>query len=245
MLARGAARPARRARVLAARERDVRDLVGRARRCSARRRARALARSRARALRTAVLLHDPALLERQISLRDILAAAALSVEIARLRVEVRLQLQEVQASRVRIVEAGYEERRRLERDLHDGAQQRLVSLGLHIRRMQRSLPSEARILAPALDQIVGEVGSAITRSPADRGRRAAGAPRRRAGGGAARPGSHDADPGRGRGADRAGVRERGGRGLLRRLRGAHQRGQARVRVARRAVARCARTARSR
>ena len=94
-------------------------------------------------------------------MRDILAAGALSVEIARLRVEVRLQLQEVQASRVRIVEAGYEERRRLERDLHDGAQQRLVSLGLQIRRMQRSLPREAGILAPALDQIVGEVGSAI------------------------------------------------------------------------------------
>ena len=111
--------------------------------------------------RTAVLLHDPALLDRPASLRDILAAAALSVEIARLRVEVRLQLQEVQASRVRIVEAGYEERRRLERDLHDGAQQRLVSLGLQIRRMQRSLPREASILAPALDQIVGEVGSAI------------------------------------------------------------------------------------
>jgi signal transduction histidine kinase len=110
---------------------------------------------------TAVLLHDPALLERR-ALRDILAAGALSAEIARLRVEVRLQLQEVQASRVRIVEAGYEERRRLERDLHDGAQQRLVSLGLQIRRMQRSLPREAMILAPALDQIVGEVGSAIT-----------------------------------------------------------------------------------
>jgi signal transduction histidine kinase len=112
--------------------------------------------------RTAVLLHDPALLDRRTSLRDIVAAAALSVEIARLRVEVRLQLQEVQASRVRIVEAGYEERRRLERDLHDGAQQRLVSLGLQIRRMQRSLPREASVLAPALDQIVGEVGSAIT-----------------------------------------------------------------------------------
>ena len=111
---------------------------------------------------TAVLLHDPALLVRRATLRDILAAAALSIEIARLRVEVRLQLQEVQASRVRIVEAGYEERRRLERDLHDGAQQRLVSLGLQIRRMQRSLPREASVLAPALDQIVSEVGSAIS-----------------------------------------------------------------------------------
>ena len=111
--------------------------------------------------RTAVLLHDPALLDRPDLLSGILAASALSVEIARLRVEVRLQLQEVQASRARIVEAGYEERRRLERDLHDGAQQRLVSLGLHIRRMQRALPAEVGILAPALDEIVDEIGSAI------------------------------------------------------------------------------------
>jgi signal transduction histidine kinase len=109
-----------------------------------------------------VLLHDPALAARPRLLDGILTAAALSVEIARLRVEVRLQLQEVEASRVRIVEAGYEERRRLERDLHDGAQQRLVSLGLQIRRMQRTLPREAGILAPALDRIVGEIGSAIT-----------------------------------------------------------------------------------
>jgi signal transduction histidine kinase len=109
----------------------------------------------------AVLVHDPALLQRRALLDDILAAATLSVEIARLRVEVRLQLTEVHASRARIVEAGYEERRRLERDLHDGAQQRLVSLGLQLRRLQRSLPKEARVLAPALDQVVDEVGSAI------------------------------------------------------------------------------------
>jgi len=111
--------------------------------------------------RTAVLLHDPALLQQPELLNGVLAAAALSIEIARLRVEVRLQLAEVNASRARIVEAGYEERRRLERDLHDGAQQRLVSLGMQIRRMQRSLPREAGILAPALDRIVGEIGSAI------------------------------------------------------------------------------------
>jgi signal transduction histidine kinase len=111
--------------------------------------------------RTAVLLHDPALLERRALLDGVLAAAALSIEIARLRVEVRLQLAEVEASRARIVEAGYEERRRLERDLHDGAQQRLVSLGVQLRRLQRSLPAEARILEPALDQAVAEVGSAI------------------------------------------------------------------------------------
>ena len=112
--------------------------------------------------RTAVLLHDPGLLQKRTLLDDVLAAATLSVEIARLRVEVRLQLAEVNASRTRIVEAGYEERRRLERDLHDGAQQRLVSLGLQLRRLQRSLPKEAMILAPALDQVVDEVGSAIS-----------------------------------------------------------------------------------
>jgi signal transduction histidine kinase len=110
---------------------------------------------------TAVLLHDPTLLERRDLLDGILSAAALSIEMARLRVEVRLQLAEVQASRARIVEAGYEERRRLERDLHDGAQQRLVSLGVQVRRLQMSLPGEARILSPALDQIVAEVGEAI------------------------------------------------------------------------------------
>jgi signal transduction histidine kinase len=111
--------------------------------------------------RTAVLLHDPALEERPALLNGILRAASLSIEIARLRVEVRLQLQEVEASRARIVEAGYEERRRLERDLHDGAQQRLVSLGLRLRRMQRTLPREAQVLSPALDAVVDEVGSAI------------------------------------------------------------------------------------
>jgi signal transduction histidine kinase len=112
--------------------------------------------------RTAVLLHEPTLLERRDLFDGILSAAALSIEMARLRVEVRLQLAEVQASQARIVEAGYEERRRLERDLHDGAQQRLVSLGVQVRRLQLSLPRDAaRILSPALDQIVAEVGAAI------------------------------------------------------------------------------------
>ncbi len=122
---------------------------------------RARSEIRREGVRMAVLLHDPALLERRAVLDELLAAAALSVEIARLRVEVRTQLAEVRASRERIIEAGYEERRRLERDLHDGAQQRLVSLGLRVRRMQRTLPPEAGILAPALDEIVREIASAI------------------------------------------------------------------------------------
>ena len=92
----------------------------------------------------------------------VLDRATLAIEIARLRAEVSATVDDVEQSRRRIVEAGYEERRSLERDLHDGAQQRLVSLGLSLRRLQRSLPPQARILEPALDQAVGEIGHAIT-----------------------------------------------------------------------------------
>jgi signal transduction histidine kinase len=109
-----------------------------------------------------VLLHDPELLARGDLLHGVLDAAAVAVEIACLRVEVRLQLEEVESSRARIVQAGVEERRRLERDLHDGAQQRLVTLGIVLRRLQRSLPPEARTLVPALDAAVDEVVAAIT-----------------------------------------------------------------------------------
>jgi signal transduction histidine kinase len=111
--------------------------------------------------RTAVLVHDASLRERRDLLDGVLSAAALSIEMARLRVEVRLQLAEVEASRARIVEAGYEERRRLERDLHDGAQQRLVSLGVALRRLQLALPKGAEVLSPAIDQAVDEVGATI------------------------------------------------------------------------------------
>jgi signal transduction histidine kinase len=110
---------------------------------------------------TAVLLHDPTLRDRRDLLDGVLAAAVLSIEMARLRVEVRIQLAEVEASRTRIVEAGHAERRRLERDLHDGAQQRLVSLGVELRRLQFTLPPEAKLVSPALDQIVDDVGAAI------------------------------------------------------------------------------------
>jgi signal transduction histidine kinase len=108
-----------------------------------------------------LLRHRRDLLDRPDLLNSILEAASLAVEIARLRVEVRLQLVEVGESRARIIQAGYEERRRLERDLHDGAQQRLVSLGIVLRRLQRSLPREAKVLGPALDSAVDEIGHAI------------------------------------------------------------------------------------
>ena len=108
-----------------------------------------------------VLLHDPVLAERPDLLRAVIDAAAVPVELACLRVELRLQLAEVESSRARIAQAGYEERRRIERDLHDGAQQRLVTLGIVLRRIQRSLPRDALAISPALDAAVDEVGAAI------------------------------------------------------------------------------------
>ena len=106
-----------------------------------------------------VLLHDAALPPDLV--RAVVDAAAVTVELARLRVELRLQLAEVESSRARIAQAGYAERRRIERDLHDGAQQRLVTLGIVLRRIQRSLPRDAIAIDPALDAAVDEVTAAI------------------------------------------------------------------------------------
>src|SRR4029079_19679765 len=85
----------------------------------------------------ALMVHNPRLSGRSGLLADVLRAAALPVEAARLRGELRGWREEVEESRARIVRAGYEERRRLERDLHDGAQQRLLALGMSLRRGER------------------------------------------------------------------------------------------------------------
>ncbi len=91
-----------------------------------------------------VVLCDPARHANPAAVAEVVAAGGLAVEIARLRVELRRQLKQVEDSRARIVAAGYEERRRIERDLHDGAQQRLVSVGLALRHAQFELESAPR-----------------------------------------------------------------------------------------------------
>jgi signal transduction histidine kinase len=87
----------------------------------------------------AALIHDPVLLERRGLLAAAGAAARLALENERLQAELRAQLAELRASRARIVSAGDEERRRLERNLHDGAQQRLLSLGLALQLVRAKL----------------------------------------------------------------------------------------------------------
>jgi signal transduction histidine kinase len=94
-------------------------------------------------------------------LRETAAASALLVEVVRLRIELRRALADAEASRGRLLHAGYEERRRLERDLHDGAQQRLVSLGMALRLAQRHLDDGTVDVDGVLDEAVAELGTAV------------------------------------------------------------------------------------
>jgi signal transduction histidine kinase len=109
-----------------------------------------------------LVLLDPPRPEQRDLLRRVVQAGGLAIEIARLRVELRQQLVEVETSRARIVAAGNAERRRIERDLHDGAQQRLVSIGLALRHAQHELEtSSPQRAGQTLEGAVAEVAVAI------------------------------------------------------------------------------------
>ena len=105
-----------------------------------------------------IMLYDPGLQDDPALAARVAEAAKLPVEIARLHVELQRQLDEVKASRARIVAAGDEERRRIERNLHDGAQQRLVSVGLALRKLQHGLDPDNK---QAVDATVDEVSAVI------------------------------------------------------------------------------------
>ncbi|MEV0093457.1 histidine kinase [Streptomyces sp. NPDC050738] len=93
--------------------------------------------------------------------REVAAACVLLVETVRLRLELGQALGDVEASRARMLRAGYRERARLERDLHDGAQQRLVTLGMALRLAQRHLDDGSIDVDGLLDQAVAELGTAV------------------------------------------------------------------------------------
>jgi signal transduction histidine kinase len=90
----------------------------------------------------AALVHDPALREDRHVLDAVIAVAAAELDNQRLAAEVRAQLVEVRASRARIVSAVDEQRRRVERDLHDGAQQQLVTVALTLRLAEQRLTGQ-------------------------------------------------------------------------------------------------------
>jgi len=97
----------------------------------------------------AAVLHDPAILDDAVLRREIGTAAALAIDNERLRAETLSRLHELKAARVRIVETGDAERRALERDLHDGAQQRLVSLSIALRMAQNAFDEHGATAASA------------------------------------------------------------------------------------------------
>jgi signal transduction histidine kinase len=101
------------------------------------------------------IVDDPALVDAAT------AAAGVAMHKYRLEVELRTNLEELRASRERIVEAGYDERRRLERNLHDGAQQRLVSLALELRLARAKLGSDPGEASEMLDSIGIELELAL------------------------------------------------------------------------------------
>ncbi len=107
--------------------------------------------------RIAVLIHDPLLLDEPELVETVGAAAALALQKERLGAELRAKVGELRDSRARMVAVGMAERRRLERDLHDGAQQRLVSLALDLRLARRSVredPEQAeRLLEGAGEEL--------------------------------------------------------------------------------------------
>jgi signal transduction histidine kinase len=109
----------------------------------------------------AALVHDPVLRERPALLEAAGAAARLALENERLQADLRAQLAELRASRVRIVTAGDEERRRLERDLHDGAQQRLLGLGLALQLARAQLGREANGTSELLSEADAELRAAL------------------------------------------------------------------------------------
>ena len=80
----------------------------------------------------AAVVHDPSLDEEPELLQAVGAAAGIALENGRLQVELKAKLQELEGSRERVLAAGQQERKRLERNLHDGAQQRLVALSLEL-----------------------------------------------------------------------------------------------------------------
>ena len=111
----------------------------------------------------AVLAHAPGLLDDDQLVDEVAAAARLALENERLQADVRARMNELRASRARIVAAGDAERKRLERDVHDGAQQRLVALALSLRLLRSQ--TSPRVDGEAwrrLDEADAELSEAIT-----------------------------------------------------------------------------------
>jgi len=110
----------------------------------------------------AALVHDPALRDEAALLDAVSAAACIALRAGRLQAQLRANVEELRGSRARVMEAGQRERQRLERDLHDGAQQRLVALSLNLGVLQTRLGGD-----PEAEALLTEARGEITVSLAE------------------------------------------------------------------------------
>jgi signal transduction histidine kinase len=109
----------------------------------------------------AALEHDASLLDDPALVRGVGAAAGLALENERLGAELRAKVEELRSSRARLMSETAAERRRLERDLHDGAQQRLVSLALDLRLAERRIEEDPAAARELLQTAGSELEAAL------------------------------------------------------------------------------------
>ena len=111
--------------------------------------------------RVAALIHDAALTYEPELLEVVCAAVDVALERGRLQHELESRVEELAGSRARLVEAGDEARRQIERDLHDGAQQRLVSLAIALRMTEDRIKDDPETAATLVAAARQEVSASL------------------------------------------------------------------------------------
>jgi signal transduction histidine kinase len=111
-------------------------------------------------VRLAALVHNRSLTDEPELLEAVSAAAGIALENGRLQADLQARLEELRGSRERMLEAGQKERQRLERNLHDGAQQRLIALSLDLRMLEERLGGDP-VARAQIDQARGEIAQSL------------------------------------------------------------------------------------
>jgi signal transduction histidine kinase len=110
--------------------------------------------------RVAAIVHDASLEASPELVQAAAAAASLALDNERLKADLRARVEELRASRVRIVEASNSARRKLERDLHDGAQQQLVAMAVELRLLRSRIGSNPDA-TELIDRLDSKLGAAL------------------------------------------------------------------------------------
>lgn len=110
--------------------------------------------------RVAAIIHDASLEATPELVQAAAAAASLALDNERLKADLRARVEELRASRVRIVEASNLARRKIERDLHDGAQQQLVAMALDVRLLRSRAGADPAIIE-VIDGIDAKLATAL------------------------------------------------------------------------------------